>query len=249
VQLFTQAVADLGSRLLIVDEISMMNAEVMAKLSSSLGALRGVDDDFGGVDVVFTGDFLQLPSIGGDLWKSDDEETLTTGTGGQRKKHKKLSKKDAECYERLARGQQLWRSLNALVILEEQMRQLDDEPFVELLQALQYGKIEPEHLQTLRSQIMTSAKDLEGCEVILVRRNQIHNAINDFMVHNEAQHLRIDVIYCVAEIKKNPGKLSQQFIYSLRSNSDIPGDSVLALIPGAPVMITKNIDVEAGIFI
>lgn len=53
-------------RLLIIDEISMMNAELFTKISRYLSLVRGIDKPFGGVQVLLSGDFAQLPPVNGD---------------------------------------------------------------------------------------------------------------------------------------------------------------------------------------
>lgn len=52
-------------RLLIVDEISMISADLLDKLDAVGRAVRGVPDQaFGGVQLLLLGDFLQLPPVG-----------------------------------------------------------------------------------------------------------------------------------------------------------------------------------------
>lgn len=60
-----------GIDILIVDEISMMSAEVFEKIDALLRKIRGVDIFFGGIQVVLSGDFLQLPPV----FKDDEADT------------------------------------------------------------------------------------------------------------------------------------------------------------------------------
>lgn len=73
--------------ILIVDEISMMNDELLDKISCFLGMIRGREGTpFGGVQVVLCGDFCQLPPIDGrycfhsNAWKDADIKTCTLNT-------------------------------------------------------------------------------------------------------------------------------------------------------------------------
>ena len=52
--------------ILIIDEISMMNHELMAKISRFLSGVRHKDDPFGGVQLVCVGDFSQLAPCDGE---------------------------------------------------------------------------------------------------------------------------------------------------------------------------------------
>jgi ATP-dependent DNA helicase PIF1 len=50
-------------RVLIIDEISMVSGEFLDRLDYKVRAIRGVDRVFGGIRLVFCGDFFQLPPI------------------------------------------------------------------------------------------------------------------------------------------------------------------------------------------
>jgi ATP-dependent DNA helicase PIF1 len=53
-------------RVLIVDEVSMLSKKLFEVLNSALKAVRRSSAPFGGVQIIFTGDFFQLPPIGKD---------------------------------------------------------------------------------------------------------------------------------------------------------------------------------------
>lgn len=52
---------------LIIDEISMLSAELLDKLEYIARHVRNCDKPFGGVQLLFSGDFLQLPTINGEF--------------------------------------------------------------------------------------------------------------------------------------------------------------------------------------
>jgi ATP-dependent DNA helicase PIF1 len=52
-----------GTDLLIIDEISMMTAELVDKLDGLGKKIRGNSKPFGGIQVLFVGDFFQLPPV------------------------------------------------------------------------------------------------------------------------------------------------------------------------------------------
>lgn len=56
----------LNTKLLIIDEVSMMSDELLDKVSGYLSELRKNPRPFGGIQVVFVGDFHQLPSVEGN---------------------------------------------------------------------------------------------------------------------------------------------------------------------------------------
>jgi ATP-dependent DNA helicase PIF1 len=53
--------------MLIVDEVSMLSAELLTKLNNVAKEVRGNDKVFGGIQLIFSGDFLQLPCIKGEF--------------------------------------------------------------------------------------------------------------------------------------------------------------------------------------
>jgi ATP-dependent DNA helicase PIF1 len=67
---------------LIIDEVSMMSIELFEKLEKLARALRGNEKPFGGIQLVLTGDFCQLPSVkqSGFLFESDIWETCINHT-------------------------------------------------------------------------------------------------------------------------------------------------------------------------
>jgi hypothetical protein len=72
-----------GLRLLIIDEVSMMDAELLEKISVYLGLVRGVPDKpFGDVQLVVCGDLCQLPPVQGTFcfkapcWKAAGIRTI-----------------------------------------------------------------------------------------------------------------------------------------------------------------------------
>lgn len=69
-------------RILIIDEVSMMNAELLDKIHEYLSIVRGSMRPFGGVQVVLCGDFCQLPPVEGTFcfdakcWKQANIQTV-----------------------------------------------------------------------------------------------------------------------------------------------------------------------------
>ena len=53
-------------KVLIIDEISMMDALLFDKLDALARMMKKVDKPFGGIQIILSGDFLQLPPIGVD---------------------------------------------------------------------------------------------------------------------------------------------------------------------------------------
>ena len=54
------------TNVLIIDEISMLEARVLSAVDRALRTLRENNSPFGGLQVVFVGDFFQLPPVSGN---------------------------------------------------------------------------------------------------------------------------------------------------------------------------------------
>lgn len=117
-----------AARVLVIDEISMLDAHLLNLVDQAVRALRGSVRSFGGLQVIFVGDFFQLPPVSKDA-PADFAFTA-----------------DA------------WHSANPLVCyLSEQHRQAD-EVFLDLLGALRAGKLTPKHraVLTARANVATA---------------------------------------------------------------------------------------------
>ena len=98
-----------GVNYLVIDEVSTVGCNLMVDVHNALVSATGCADLFGGISVVFAGDFAQLPPVlDTKLYAHLDHKKLRAETQlGQKKVFGKL----------------LWRSVNTVVILTEQIRQ------------------------------------------------------------------------------------------------------------------------------
>lgn len=112
-----------AAKVLIIDEISMLDATVLDSVEHIIRLVRGVAQPFGGLQVIFVGDFFQLPPI--------------AERGGSP--------------ARFSFEGRAWKTANPIVCyLSEQHRQ-EDEGYLKTLLAIRSGDIGDhiyEHLQT-----------------------------------------------------------------------------------------------------
>lgn len=111
----------IDARVLIIDEVSMLDGETLTSVDKVLRTLRGKQYPFGGLQVIFVGDFFQLPPVSKDARANFAFESAS------------------------------WREANPVICyLSEQHRQ-DDADFLDLLGALRNGEFGPAHLTRLKS--------------------------------------------------------------------------------------------------
>lgn len=108
---------------LIIDEISMLDAAMLDCVDLVCRRLRESDAPFGGIQIVFVGDFFQLPPV------SRQHEPIPT----------------------FAFFAESWRRANPTICyLSEQHRQ-DDAGFLDILAALRRGAIDEDHVAVLHA--------------------------------------------------------------------------------------------------
>lgn len=121
------------AKVLIIDEVSMLSASMLDMVDAICKAVKNNAEPFGGLQIIFVGDFFQLPPI---------------SRSGQ----------VVFAYDSLA-----WQSAHVLVCyLEEQHRQ-DDEPFLALLSAIRsntFDEIHVEHLEGRRVNVESAPEDI-----------------------------------------------------------------------------------------
>jgi ATP-dependent exoDNAse (exonuclease V) alpha subunit len=117
------------ARVLIIDEISMLDAKTLSMVDKVLRAARrsaSGSRPFGGLQVIFVGDFFQLPPV------SRESEGL------------------------FAFASRAWEDANPIVCyLSEQHRQADD-AFLGVLGAIRSGEVETEHIELLEARLSAS---------------------------------------------------------------------------------------------
>ena len=113
------------TQVLIIDEISMLHASFVDMLDKAAKHMRRNEKPFGGIQLVFTGDFFQLPPIvkGNDTYESEAVFAFSS---------------------------RAWRESKPVVCyLTEQFRQEDDK-LSDILNAIRSGEVEEEHFEALQ---------------------------------------------------------------------------------------------------
>lgn len=233
-----------GVDYLFVDEISMIGCEMLHNVSSALTEAKGRTSAFGGVHVIFAGDFAQLPPIGDTrLYKNIDTRTVAMGSSN-RAQAKVL-------------GRLLWLSVETVVMLHEMMRQSgsDKARFVDLLQRLRNGMCTPEDHAVLINRTLAKmtapVDDMWRSAPVIVTSNAVRDAINVrateafadrtggelHWYHAVDTHKRT-VITDAALIENLEGQHSGETKHRLRR---------VPLVVGMPVAVNQNFDVRAGV--
>jgi len=149
--------------LLVIDEVSMVRADILDCVDAFLQAAKGNSAPFGGVQTVFIGDLYQLPPV------LRQEEM-------------------AEFRQRYASGyffsagviQQLTSDLLGVwnyVELSHVFRQ-SDQHFIDLLNNVRHGTNVPQSLQILNQQVLNFSQQLPEHVIVLCTTNSTADSVN-----------------------------------------------------------------------
>jgi ATP-dependent DNA helicase PIF1 len=201
------------ANVLIIDEISMLPARSLTLADTVCRHLRATPAPFGGLQVVLVGDFFQLPPVvrrrteAGMLDFADGED----GFGAE-----------------FAHASSAWRDLDPTVCyLSEQHRQ-DDQPFLELLDAIRANACSGIHRERL------AARMVEGDRLPAARtRLFTHNAAVD-----DINRQQLAKLHGEARTFPMTSKGPQPAVETLKRGCLSPDR--LELKQDAVVMFTKN---------
>lgn len=210
--------------ILIVDEVSMMSRKLFELLDRLLKvARRCFEKPFGGVQLVFVGDFYQLPPVG----DTDELETCQF------------------CFE-----SELWKqTFDRSVELTETYRH-PDPVFAKVINQIRVGKIKRSGYDLLMSRVGIEVEgDIRPTVLMPIRRTV--DAINKSEMaklegsekHSYTANMNVDSEARTADKGRKPTEDSIEMEYEqIRRN--LIADATIELCVGALVMCVANLDME-----
>lgn len=130
---------------LLIDEMSMVGLNLLAKLNRIICSAKHVDPQvpFGGVNVIFFGDYLQYRPV--------YDAPLHTDFSAPSKRNSTKLPSEKEVQQRVARS--LILQINCVVKLTQQMR-TEDQRYLELLERLRHGKCNHDDYELLLTRVV-----------------------------------------------------------------------------------------------
>lgn len=207
------------TKILIIDEISMLGPETLSMVDAVCREVKQSTLPFGGLQVVFVGDFFQLPPVVkrnfAQVKNEDSQESF-------------FDEENAKPEKRFSYDSPAWIRANPLVCyLSEQYRQ-DDEAFLSVLSAIRKDMFEESHLESIASRkilIADAPKDIPK----LYSHNVNVDSVNDTMLSIIKDDERVFEM-------SHAGK--ENLVQTLKRGCLSP--ETLRLKVGAKVMFTKN---------
>lgn len=132
---------------IFIDEVSMLGCTNLYQISARMAiALHREDVPFGGKNMIFAGDFAQLPPAGGGYPLYSGSISSTAQTTGTRQVNE------------APMGKSLWHQFTTVVMLRQNMRQAtqseEDARFRVCLENLRYKACTPDDIALLRARIV-----------------------------------------------------------------------------------------------
>lgn len=214
-----------------VDEISMVPYEMLCQINRRLQELKNEPNKlFGGINVLFFGDLMQLPPVRGHQIFQQPQQ--------------------------LSGATHLWRLFN-LVELKQNMRQQGDTTFIDLLNALRVGEMKPEHFKVLLKKVGNFAKlgpdssfAIDKALRIFPTNNQVdaHNQlVLEYFRNNGTEMFKIKSQDMLVDATRNMDKVTLDSIIHKDINKTGGFPKELEIFVGTKVMLRSNIDVPKGL--
>ena len=227
-------------RVLIIDEISMMSQKIF-ELCDLIGRhVRKIDKPFGGIQMIFTGDFFQLPPVG------DKDGNLNTSNF---------------CFQ-----SKNWFNTFKMenhIQLKTIFRQ-NDPVYIDILMQIRRGQLDQKNIDILKQYIRRPIKDENGyvpTKLFAVRSKTdfVNSSMYSKIEHEEIVYNGIDKMDCAlwldsqrpfdVESRRVCERLTPDekthLLTQYKNNANVSEN--VCLKKGALVMCTYNVDVEIGI--
>lgn len=251
---------------LFIDEVSMVGARTLAQISKRLALAKAnpdSDHSFGGLSVIFAGDFCQLPPVMEVKLYDFDEDRPTRGIRPQNTRGQELQM-----------GISIWRNVATVVELTENYRQKSDPLYADILSRVRTGTVcdadiavlkqcvignstfPPEKVLSLREGSFRSAKIVVGPNAI---RDKLNDAcVQQFILDSESKASitlhSVDKCHGTrildlqeSETADSTWKYVQEKAWNhpIKAAHDFAGR--LTLCDGMPVTIGHNLATECGV--
>lgn len=209
----------LSTQILIIDEISMLTPELLEKLDIIGKLMRKNECPFGGIQLILTGDFYQLPPV------SDNQSEKTF------------------CFE-----SEKWDIIiDDIVELNEIVRQIDPS-FQKCLNEVRIGKCSLDTKKLLHDCAKKDKKLENGIiPTRLYSKNENVNMINDIEIKKLGTKIidyNVETKVSIDPTAKLPDEYVENLIKIIDDSAQF--DSELKLAIGAQVMLLTNLDVPNG---
>ncbi|AQZ18340.1 PIF1 (YML061C) [Zygosaccharomyces parabailii] len=213
---------------LVIDEISMLDGDLLDKLDYIAQKLRKNDRPFGDIQLIFCGDFFQLPPVS----------------------------KNANNPTKFAFESLLWKDgIDVTIMLEKVFRQQGDTKFIEMLNKMRLGQIDSETEMEFKKLSRPLPEDEIIPAELYSTRNEVERA-NNFRLNKlpGKMHLYNAIDGGILEDQELKGRLLQNFLAPKELNLKVGAQVMMiknidaTLVNGSLGKVIDFIDPETYMF-
>lgn len=223
--------------ILIIDEVSMMSKRMFELLDQIGKRTRKSIKPFGGIQLIFSGDFYQLPPVNKQIENKDES---------------------AFCFESCLWGE----TFDEQILLDEVFRQTDDE-YIRILHQIREGKLYKAEVETLRGRLIKNL-DVDDKENIThnglkpvkilptkhvvqkINQREMNQLIGEAFTYTYIAEYNPDTAITTSEYYRKPTAQQLTFEESYIVTNSL-FEKELTLKCGSQVMCVVNLDIETGI--
>ena len=195
-----------GIFFIYIDEVSNIALHQLADISEKLTRATKANSSipFGGLDMIFFGDFIQFPPIGGNPLYHNWNLELPI--------HGKVTPKEVREYI----SRTMWKNLTHIVLLDEQMR-IQDEAYQGILNRLREGKCTDDDIAVLNTRVIENNVNLTSLsgDPIITPGNELGMSINNLFAH---EHSLNKTVYLTTAIDSCKGNLPRDVAHTVKKN-------------------------------
>lgn len=230
---------------LLIDEVSMIGCDTLLCIHEALTEIKSSSRPFGGINIIFFGDFFQLPPVGDTKLLAKIATQMPAQSGTVRGQRQVL-------------GKLLWLQVTSVVLLSRPMRQGGPEnwAFFELLNRLRVGKCTLADFHLLETRLASNVirSESDRCEwrnvPIIVSTNSAKDNLNERAVEAFAQERGLKIDWYYAEDRHRGHLIKDEAlideIATFHSGQTGQRLTRLPLVVGMPIVLSSNYDVENG---
>lgn len=213
--------------ILIIDEISMLSAKLFEKLDIICQKIRKNKKFFGGIQVILTGDFMQLSPVFNNKFNNSDDDTRIL-------------------IESPVFNNEFNKKNKNIIILNKNFRQ-NDPTFINILMNIRSNTYTDHDISILNNRKLKNGSDVSHY-IHLVSSNKKAQAINENKLSKLPDPIyTFNAIYKKENSKSNDDETSNLIIKELQYQFKQKNIESLSLKKGARVMLIKNLDISLGL--
>ena len=208
-------------KILAIDEISMLDIKTFEFVNEVLKQVRSCDEPMGGIQVIFIGDFFQLPPV-----------------------EKDTDKEEKYCFE-----SKLWQELDLQTILLKKSYRQNEENFIKALANMRTNSLTKDDVNLLKTREFEKSSILDNVLHIFATNLEADNYNNlKFKSVNSKEYklFAIDGVYKGEKLVETPTHAKEENILK-RIDVVCSAEKSISLKIGARVMLLVNLDFDKGL--